>query len=60
MEQLSESEEGEKQLRELMRLRDIMINSKKGYGGQAMGYLKVHLRNKYPVAYEVFQEELEQ
>lgn len=57
MEQLLESDE--KQLRELMRLRDMMINSKKsGYGGQAMAYLKANLRRKYPVAYEAFKEEL--
>ncbi len=56
IEQLLESEE--KQLRELMRLRDMMINSKKGYGGQAMAYLKASLRDKYPEAYERFQEEL--
>ncbi len=55
MEQLLESDE--KQLRELMRLRD-MIESKKGYGGQAMSYLKANLRNKYPEAYEAFEEEL--
>ncbi len=58
MEQLLESDE--KQLRELMRLRDLMIHLKKGYGGQAMSYLKVHLRDKYPEAYEAFQEELRQ
>ena len=56
MEQLLESDE--KQLRELMRLRDMMINLKSGYGGQAMSYLKVSLRNKYPLAYETFEEEL--
>ncbi len=56
IEQLLESDE--KQLRELMRLRDMMIESKKGYGSEAMGYLKVHLRDKYPLAYEAFEEEL--
>ncbi len=58
MEQLLESDE--KQLRELMRLREMMIELKKGYGGQAMAYLKASLRNKYPEAYEAFQEELRQ
>ncbi len=58
MEQLLETDE--KQLRELMKLRDMMIHSKKGYGGQAMAYLKANLRNRYPLAYERFQEELEQ
>ncbi len=56
MEQLLESDE--KQLRELMRLRDLMIQLKRGYGGQAMGYMRVSLRNKYPLAYETFEEEL--
>jgi len=58
MEQLLETDE--KQLRELMKLRDMMIHSKKGYGGQAMAYLKANLRNRYPLAYERFQEELGQ
>ncbi len=56
----SESEERERQLRELVRLRDMMIHSKKlGYGGQAMAYLKASLRDKYPEAYETFKKELE-
>ncbi len=58
IEQLLESDE--KQLRELMKLRDLMINSKMGYGSEAMGYLKASLRHKYPVAYEAFEEELRQ
>ncbi len=56
MEQLLESDE--KQLRELMRLRDLMIHSKKGYGSEAMGYLRVSLKNKHPLAYEAFKKEL--
>ncbi len=56
IEQLLESDE--KPLRELMKLRDMMIESKKGYGSEAMGYLRVSLKNKYPLAYEAFKKEL--
>ena len=56
MEELLESDE--KQLRELMRLRDMMIQLKKGYGSEAMGYMRASLRNKYPVACEAFKNEL--
>ena len=37
IEQLSESKDGETQLRELMRLRDIIIYSKMSYRSEAMG-----------------------
>lgn len=60
MKRLPESEDGERQLRGLMRLRDLMIHSKMGYGSQVTGYYKANLRNKYPEAYEAFQEELGQ
>ena len=56
MEQLLGSDE--KQLRELMRLRDMMIHLKNGYGSEAMGYMRVSLRDKYPLAYEEFEKEL--
>lgn len=58
MGRLSESEEGERQLRGLMRLRDLMIQTKMGYGSQATGYYKANLRDKYPEAYEAFEKEL--
>ncbi len=50
-------ESDEKQLRELMKLRDMMIHSEKGYGGQAIAYLKANLRDKYPEANEAFKKE---
>ena len=47
-------------LRDLKRLRDVMINSKKlGYGGYAMGMIFGELKNKYPEAHEAFRNELE-
>lgn len=58
MGRLLESEEGERQLRGLMRLRDLMIQTKMGYGSQVTGYYKANLRDKYPEAYEAFEEEL--
>ncbi len=58
IEQLSGSEDGERQLRELMRLRDLMIRWKMGQGSEAMGYMRVSLRSKYPEAYESLKEEL--
>jgi len=36
-----------------------MIHLKKGYGSEAMGYLRASLRDKYPLAYEAFIKELE-
>ncbi len=46
-------------LRDLKRLRDIMICSKKlGYGSYAMGMIYGKLRNRYPKAHEAFEEEL--
>ncbi len=53
-----DSEEKDKYLRDLKRLQDLMIHSKKGYGSEAIGYLKASLRSKYPVAYKAFQKEL--
>ncbi len=53
-----DSEETDKYLRDLKRLRHLMIHSKIGYGSQATGHLKASLRNKYPVACEACEEEL--
>ncbi len=47
-------------LRDLKRLRDIMIRSKKlGYGSYAMGMIYGKLKSKYPRAHEVFSKELD-
>jgi hypothetical protein len=46
-------------LRELERLRDIMILLKLGYGSREMAMLKVNSGKRYPQAYEAFEEELE-
>ncbi len=55
-----DSEGKDKYLRDLKRLKDIMIRSKKlGYGGYAMGMIYGKLKNKYPEAHEVFGRELE-
>ncbi len=59
VEEWPDSEGKDKYLRDLKRLRDVMIHSKKlGYGGHAMGMIYGRLRNKYPQAHEAFEEEL--
>ena len=55
-----QSETKDSYLRDLKRLRDLMIHSKKlGYGGFAMGMIYGKLKNKYPKAHEEFKKELE-
>ena len=55
-----QSETKDSYLRDLKRLRDLMIHSKKlGYGGFAMGMIYGRLKNKYPQAHEAFKKELE-
>ncbi len=55
-----DSEGKDKYLRDLKRLRDIMIRSKKlGYGSYAMGMIYGKLKNKYPKAHEAFNRELD-
>jgi len=55
-----QSETKDSYLRDLKRLRDLMIHSKKlGYGGFAMGMIYGELKNKYPKAHEEFKKELE-
>lgn len=55
----TDSEGKDKYLRDLKRLRDILIHSKKlGYGSHAMGMIYGKLRNSYPKAHEAFEEEL--
>jgi hypothetical protein len=54
-----DSEAKDSYLRDLKRLRDVMIHSKKlGYGGFAMGMIYGKLKNKYPKAHQAFNEEL--
>jgi len=55
-----ESEARDSYLRDLKRLRDVMIHSKMlSYGSFAMGMIYGKLKNKYPIAYEMFTNELE-
>ena len=55
-----DSEAKDSYLRDLKRLRDVMIQSKKlGYGGFAMGMIHAKLKNRYPKAHQAFEEELE-
>jgi hypothetical protein len=54
-----DSEAKDSYLRDLRRLRDVMVHSKKlGYGGFAMGMIYGKLKNKYPKAHQVFRKEL--
>jgi hypothetical protein len=60
VERWPDSEAKDSYLRELNRLRDLMIHSKKlGYGGFAMAMIYGKLKNKYQEAYEAFERELE-
>ncbi len=55
-----DSEGKDKYLRDLKRLKDIMIRSKKlGYGSYTMGMIYGKLKSKYPEAHEAFERELE-
>ncbi len=55
-----DSEGKDKYLRDLKRLKDIMIRSRKlRYGGYTMGMIYGKLRDRYPIAHEVFSRELE-
>ncbi len=54
------SEGKDKYLRDLKRLRDIMIRSRKlGHGSYAMGLIYGKLKNKYPAAHKAFEDEVE-
>lgn len=55
---LPDSEEKEKYLKGLRRAKDAMIDMKLGYGSQAMSYLIADWKDRYPEAYEAFEEEL--
>jgi hypothetical protein len=49
----------DKYLRDLKRLKDVMIRTEKlGYRGYAMGMIYGKLKNRYPKAHEAFEEEL--
>jgi hypothetical protein len=55
-----ESEARDSYLNDLMRLRDVMVHSNKfGHGSYAMGMIYGKLKNKYPKAHQVFEEELD-
>jgi hypothetical protein len=55
-----DSEAKETYLRDLKRLKVLMIHSKKlGYGGFAMGMIYGKLKNRYPEARIAFEKELE-
>ena len=54
-----DSEAKDSYLKDLKRLRDVMIHSKLGYGGYPTGLLMANLRNRYVEAYEAFRNELE-
>ena len=57
-EEWPDSKEKDSYLRDLKRLRDLMIHSKLGYGSYSSGLAMANLRNRYPKAHEVFKEEL--
>jgi hypothetical protein len=55
-----ESEAKDSYLRDLKRLRDLMIHSTKvGYRSYATGLAMANIRDKYPEAHRVFKKELE-
>ena len=56
--ELPDSSEKERYLEALRRTKDAMIDMRLGYGSQAMSYLLVDWKDRYPEAYEAFQEEL--
>lgn len=59
IEEWPDSEGKDRYLRDLKRLRDVMIRSQKlGYGSYAMGMIYGKLRSKYPKAHEAFEREL--
>ena len=53
-----ESKEKDSYLKDLKRLRYLMIHSKLGYGSYPSGLAMTNLRNRYPQAYEAFNKEL--
>lgn len=54
-----ESEARDNYLKDLRRLRDVMVHSKVGYIGFAGGAILGRLKCRYPEAHEVFKKELE-
>jgi hypothetical protein len=60
VERWPESEVKDHYLKDLRQLRDVMVHSKKlGHGGFAMSMIYKKLKDKYPNAHGVFEEELE-
>jgi hypothetical protein len=55
-----DSDARENYLRDLRQLRDVMVKTRKlGYGGYAMNMIYRKLKDRYPNAHGVFEEELE-
>jgi hypothetical protein len=54
-----ESEARDQYLKDLRRLRDVMVHSKVDYIGYAGGAVLGRLKNRYPEAHDVFKKELE-
>jgi hypothetical protein len=53
-----DSKEKDSYLKDLKRLRYLMIHSKLGYGSYPSGLAMTNLRNRYPQAYETLNKEL--
>ncbi len=58
--ELPDSEEKEKYLKELRSFKNAMVHMKLGYGSQPMAYILTIWKDRYPEAYEAFEEELGQ
>ncbi len=58
--ELPDSQEKKKYLEELSRFKTAMIHMKLGYGSQPMAYILTIWKDRYPEAYEAFEEELGQ
>ena len=54
----SESEARDRYIKDLRRLKDVMVHSKVGYVGYAGGAIPGKLKNRYPQAHDVFRKEL--
>jgi hypothetical protein len=60
MRDLPDSEERDKYLKELRSFKNAMIHMRLGYGSQPMAYILTIWKDRYPEAYEAFEEELGQ
>jgi hypothetical protein len=59
VERWPKSEAREHYLKDLRRLRDVMVHSKVGYIGYAGGAILGKLKSRYPEAHDVFKKELQ-